>query len=99
MKTAEEVLKRYYPDGFNNFEDCEITKACVLMAMKEYGSQCTNDRDFKLLVIEERRLRAINPAIDMEPKLHKRFQEVTRMLENELETFTRKDVEELPFNQ
>lgn len=57
------------------------------------------DRDFKLLVIEERRLRAINPAIDMEPKAHKRFQEVKKLLEKELKDFTRRDVEELPFKE
>lgn len=52
------------------------------------------DRDFKLLVIEERRLRAINPSIDLEPKLHKKFQEVKKLLEKELEDFTR-DVNEM----
>ena len=57
------------------------------------------DRDFKLLVIEERRLRAMNPSIDLEPKLHKKFQEVKKLLEKELEDFTRRDVEELPFKE
>lgn len=57
------------------------------------------DRDFKLLIIEERRLRLLNPSIDMQPKLHKRFQEVTKMLDKELELFTQKDEKELEYHR
>ena len=41
----------------------------------------------------------MNPSIDLEPKLHKKFQEVKKLLEKELEDFTRRDVEELPFKE
>lgn len=68
-----------------------------MVVSRETKDKEMTDRDFKLLVIEERRLRAMNPSIDLEPKLHKKFQEVKKLLEKELEAFTEQEQQELPF--